>query len=78
MDHAHDPCFLPRGRRRSAYSPVYFRDGSEPYLTIARAESAPNGGVLLAEVNLKFIWDVVSRIRVGQPGRAYVVDATGR
>jgi hypothetical protein len=28
-------------------------------------------------VNLKFIWDTISRIRVGQAGRAYVVDAQG-
>jgi class 3 adenylate cyclase len=32
----------------------------------------------VAEVNLKFIWDVVSGIEVGQTGRAYVVDADGR
>jgi hypothetical protein len=30
--------------------------------------------VTLAEVNLKFIWDVVSRIRIGDKGKAYVVD----
>jgi signal transduction histidine kinase len=28
-------------------------------------------------VNLKFIWDVVTRIRIGKKGKAYVVDATG-
>jgi HAMP domain-containing protein len=32
----------------------------------------------VAEVNLKFIWDVVSRIEVGRTGRAYVVDGDGR
>src|SRR5207244_355645 len=31
----------------------------------------------LAEVNLKFIWDVVSQIRVGKAGYAYVVDQRG-
>ena len=31
----------------------------------------------MAEVNLKHIWDVVSQIRVGRTGRAYVVDARG-
>src|SRR5262249_38115003 len=35
-------------------------------------------GVVAAEVNLKFIWDVVSGIKVGNRGRAYVVDAHGR
>ena len=31
-----------------------------------------------AEVNLKFIWDVVSQIRIGTTGRAYVVDGRGQ
>ena len=31
----------------------------------------------MAEVNLKFIWDVVSRIKIGDKGKAYVVDANG-
>ena len=34
-------------------------------------------GVLIAEVNLKYIWDVVSDIRVGQAGYAYVVSGNG-
>ena len=32
----------------------------------------------IAQVNLKLIWDVVSKIAVGERGRAYVVDADGR
>ena len=35
-------------------------------------------GVTVAEVNLKFIWDVVSQIRIGSTGRAYVVDGRGQ
>src|SRR5262249_38257545 len=51
----------------------------EPYMTVAIAESAGSGaGVSAAEVNLKFIWDVVSQIKIGQAGYAYVVDASGR
>ena len=59
-------------------SPVYFLKESEPYMAIALAESGRGGGVTVAEVNLKFIWDVVSGIEVGRTGRAYVVDADGR
>ncbi len=29
-------------------------------------------------MNLKFIWDVVSQIKIGQAGYAYVVDCNGR
>ena len=32
----------------------------------------------MAEVNLKLIWEVVSQIKIGQAGRAYVVDEGGR
>jgi class 3 adenylate cyclase len=34
--------------------------------------------VVIAEVNLKLIWDVISAIRVGQTGQAYVLDGPGR
>jgi signal transduction histidine kinase/CheY-like chemotaxis protein len=34
--------------------------------------------VLVADVNLKFAWEVVSTIRVGNAGYAYVVDSDGR
>lgn len=60
---------------RVYYSPVYFRNETEPYLTIAR--QAAGGGVTLAEVNLKFIWDVISQMRIGQSGLAYATDAGG-
>ncbi len=58
------------------YGPVYFRKGTEPYMTIARPAGS-DGGVTAAEVNLKFVWDVVSRIKIGATGLAYVVDSTG-
>jgi hypothetical protein len=60
------------------YGPVYFRSESEPYMTLALAGTVRDAGVGVAEINLKFIWDVVSQIRVGQKGRAYVLDAHGR
>ncbi|HEY8345083.1 MAG TPA: cache and HAMP domain-containing protein, partial [Bacillota bacterium] len=34
-------------------------------------------GTLLAEVNLKFMWDLVSSVKIGQNGTAYVVDRAG-
>ena len=58
------------------YGPVYFRKDSEPYMAIA-IPHGKGGGVTAAEVNLKFILDVVSQIRIGKFGHAYVVDAGG-
>lgn len=55
----------------------YYRD-SEPYLTIAIAGNRPSVGVVVAEVNLKLIWDVISAIKVGETGYAFVLDGPGR
>jgi two-component system, NtrC family, sensor kinase len=75
LDLSKDPKFLESEPGRPYRSPVYFRGGSEPYMTIS--QRARNGNVSVAEVNLKFIWDVVSQIKVGEHGQAYVVDGRG-
>ena len=62
------------------FGPVYFNRDTEPYMTMAiRAggTGSTKGPVTIAELNLKFIWDVVQRIRIGQRGKAYVVDGNG-
>jgi two-component system, NtrC family, sensor kinase len=60
------------------FSPVYFRNMSEPYMTIAVAHAGRHAGVTVAEVNLKFIWDLITAMQVGRTGYAYVVDSRGR
>jgi two-component system NtrC family sensor kinase len=77
-DRAQETAFLSAKSGSTYFGPVYFRNESEPYMTLAIAESGSAGGVTIAEVNLKSIWDVVSRIRVGQAGYAYAVDAHGQ
>jgi signal transduction histidine kinase len=65
---------------KSYFSPVYFVRGSEPYMTIAIPIERFAGdviGVLQAEVNLKYIGDVVSAIKVGEAGYAYLVARSG-
>lgn len=34
-------------------------------------------GVLVAEVNLKFMWDLIGALKIGESGLAYVVDEAG-
>src|SRR5919106_6236 len=75
IDYANDPKFRVAKSGRTYFGPVYFRKESEPYMTIAMPQSG--GGVTVAEANLKFIWDVVSQIKVGKAGLAYVVDSGG-
>ena len=77
-DFSKDPNFVNAMANKFYYGPVYFRRESEPYMTLSLAAAFPYGGVSVAEINLKFIWDLVSQIKVGQAGRAYVVDTQGR
>src|SRR5262245_52888811 len=47
-------------------------------MTLAMAGARRDAGVSVAEANLKFIWDVVSQIKVGKKGQAFVIDSRGR
>jgi signal transduction histidine kinase/putative methionine-R-sulfoxide reductase with GAF domain len=76
IDMSQEEKFRVASKNKTYYGPVYFRKGTEPYMTIAIAAGS-GGGVTAAEVNLKFVWDVVSRIKIGATGLAYVVDSTG-
>src|SRR6266850_8480519 len=76
-DFSADPRFVEAKARKVYRGPVYFRKESEPYMVIAIAEGGQSGGVTAAEVNLKFIWDVVSQIKIGKAGQAFVVDGQG-
>lgn len=77
-DFSRDPRFTEAVANKRYYGPVYFRKELEPYMTLALAGSRRDAGVSIAEVNLKFIWDLVSEINVGKEGRAMVVDGIGR
>ncbi len=78
IDLSKEPKFTEAVANKVYYGPVYFRRESEPYMTLALAGTRRDAGVSIAEVNLKLIWDVVSQIKVGDRGSAYVVDAQGR
>jgi len=73
-----DPRFKVAIKERTYVSPVIFRKGTEPYMTIAVRAMPPVTGITSVDVNLKFMWEVIQRIRVGKTGFAYVVDREGR
>ena len=77
-DYSKDPKFTEAVAKKIYYGPVYFRRESEPYMTLAMAGARRDAGVSVAEVNLKFIWEVVSQIKVGNKGQAFVIDGRGR
>jgi signal transduction histidine kinase len=65
---------------KSFFGQAYFVRGSEPYMTIAVPIERFAGdviGVLRAEVNLKYIGDVVNNLKIGKAGYAYVVSKAG-
>ncbi len=76
-DRSQEPAFRNARRGQPWHGPVYFRKETEPYMTIAMRSGGDAGPVTVADVNLKFIWDVVSRIKIGEKGKAYVVDGNG-
>ena len=73
-DRSQEPAFRQAQVGRTWFGPLTFRQQSEPYMTIALRTQQE---LTEAQVNLKFIWDVITRIKIGEKGRAYVVDAAG-
>jgi len=73
-----DPRFKAASEGRTYFGEVYFRKETEPYMAIAVPAGRRGAGVTAVEVNLKFMWEVIQRIRVGKTGFAYVVDRRGR
>ncbi len=76
-DRSAEAAFQQARKGQPWFGPVYFRKETEPYMTVATRSGGPNSPVTVAELNLKFIWDVVSRIKVGAKGKAYVVGRNG-
>ena len=74
-DYSGTPIFV-QSRTNGRYGgEVYFRLESEPYMRLGLADR--RGGVSIAEVNLKLIWDVVTQIKVGRSGYGFAVDSRG-
>jgi PAS domain S-box-containing protein len=73
--------FSQASQEKTYISPVYFDNvTNEPLVIMAAPVTDVFGdfkGVLLAEVNLKFMWDLVDSIKIGNNGLAYVVDRKG-
>ena len=75
-DRSGDAAFQGAKPDQTWFSPVSFRKEPSPTcrLQCARKHS---WSVTVADVNLKFIWDVVTRIKIGKKVKAYVVDGSG-
>ncbi len=77
-DRSADPAIIGARSTRIWFSDVSYNRGSEPHLTVTVVGNRPSVGAVIAEVNLKLIWDVISAIKVGKTGLAFVLDRPGR
>jgi class 3 adenylate cyclase len=73
-----DPAVVGARANRVWYGPVHYERDSEPYMRIAVAGNRAAAGVVIAEINLKLIWDIIAAIKIGDTGHALVVDDSGR
>lgn len=73
-DRTDDPAVRALRQSEAWYGPVTLNRGSEPYMRLAVAGRRQAAGVAIAQVNLKLIRDVISTIRIGERGNAFVVD----
>jgi two-component system NtrC family sensor kinase len=79
-NYSKSPTFLQTKQGVTFFGPVYFVRGSEPYITIAvPIERFPGSviGTLQTEVNLRYIWEIISDIKAGKAGYAYIVSRSG-
>jgi beta-lactamase regulating signal transducer with metallopeptidase domain len=77
-DYSKEAKFTETVAKKVYYGPVYLRRESEPYMTLGMAGSRYDAGASVVELNLKPMWDIVQRTKVGDRGVAYVVNAEGR
>jgi len=77
-DMSADPAVIGARANKVWYGPVHYQRDSEPYMRIAVAGNRAAAGIVVADINLKLIWDIIARIKIGDTGHALVVDDSGR
>jgi methyl-accepting chemotaxis protein len=82
IDHESPELFSQAEQGESGISSIYIDElTSEPMIVMAVPVTDIFGdfkGALMAEVNLKFMWDMVYNIKIGKTGIAYVVNKEGK
>jgi signal transduction histidine kinase len=81
VNYAAEPFFKSALSGHVFFGPINFpADSLEPRIIIAvpiEAYAGATVGALAAEVNVRYVWDVVQQIHIGQSGYAYVVSSDG-
>jgi signal transduction histidine kinase/DNA-binding response OmpR family regulator len=74
-DFSRAPKFLEAQKGKTYWSPAYFKNDTEPYLTLAVPVGKYAVEVTTAEISLGAVQKIVSQIEAGPHGYAYVVDS---
>jgi GAF domain-containing protein/HAMP domain-containing protein len=77
-DFSRSPTFLEARKGKTYWSPVYLKDESAPYVTLAVPVGKYAVEVTTAEVSLAPVQKMVAQIDEGPGGYAYVVDSRNR
>jgi signal transduction histidine kinase len=80
QDQKSSAAFLAATRGEVYIGPVLTSSRAEPYVTLGvPLKYGPQriAGVLIAQTNLKFLWEVVRETKFGHQGYAYLVNETG-
>src|SRR5439155_5668697 len=75
QDFSRAPEFTEARAGKTYWSPVYVKNESQPYVTLAVPAGKYAVEVTTAEINLGTVLKIVSQIEVGADGYAYVVDS---
>ena len=78
QDLSQEPNFKEAVAHKVYFGPVYLRRQSEPYLTLSLAGTRRESGVSVAMVALKLVWDLISELKAGEHGAAYILDSDDR
>ncbi len=78
-----DEFAFPVAERETYYSPVYFEEESgNPLMKVSipliHAVTGKVEAVLSSEINIKFIWEVIASMRIGESGFAFIIDRSNR
>jgi two-component system, cell cycle sensor histidine kinase and response regulator CckA len=81
MNYSQDDLLFKVSRQERYIGPVYIDEAtSEPMMVLAVPVTDVFGnyqGALIAVTNLKFMWDLMDQITIGENGQAYVVEKQG-
>lgn len=77
-DHSMTEAFRQAKPGQPYRSQIQFKNQVQPYMVIAMTVGPQDAGITIVELNLEFLLEGVSRIKIGESGYAYVLDSHGQ